>query len=73
VAPPSGVTGADIMSLEHWMLAALVMCGLGVNVWVGWMAYHVHQAQVVVVLQNRNIKDVVNELHRLLLARGDAR
>jgi hypothetical protein len=67
------------MSLEHWFLAAILAVGVGLNVWIGWMAYHVqrtaqdiHQAQVIVVLQGRTIKDVVDELHRMLLTRGGA-
>jgi hypothetical protein len=37
-----------------------------------WMAYQVHRAQVIDVLQGRTIKDVVDELHRMRLTRGDA-
>ena len=61
------------MSLEHWFLAAILAVGVGLNVWIGWMAYQVHQAQIVIVLQGRTIKDVVDELHRMLLTRGGAR
>jgi hypothetical protein len=65
--------GPAVMSLEHWFLATMIMLGLGVNAWVGWLAYQAHQMQVILVLQGRTVKDVVDELHRMLLARGDAR
>jgi hypothetical protein len=61
------------MSTEHWTLAAIAAAGLGVNVWVAWMAYQVHRAQVIHILQGRSVKDVVDELHRMLLDRGGAR
>jgi hypothetical protein len=61
------------MSLEHNLLALILLLGLGLNGWALWMAYQVHRAQVIDVLQGRTVKDVVDELHRMLLARGDAR
>jgi hypothetical protein len=61
------------MTLEHGFLAVLLVLGLGLNAWVAYLAYQVHQAQVVDVLQGRAIKDVVDELHRMRLTRGGAR
>jgi hypothetical protein len=61
------------MTLEYNLLALILLLGLGLNGWALWIAYQVHRAQVVDVLQGRTIKDVVDELHRMLVARGDAR
>jgi Flp pilus assembly protein CpaB len=65
------------MSTEHWILAAIVVAGFGLNAWIAWQVQRtqaiIHQAQVVEVLQGRSIKDVVDELHRILLNRGGAR
>jgi hypothetical protein len=58
------------MSTEHWILAAIVVAGFGLNAWIAWQ---VHQAQVIDILQGRSIREVVDELHRMLLDRGGAR
>jgi hypothetical protein len=61
------------MSLEHWMLAAIITIGLSLNGWAIWIAHQIHRDQVVHILQGRSIKDVVDELHRIHLERGGAR
>jgi hypothetical protein len=60
------------MTLEHNLLALIILLGLGLNGWALWMAYQIHRAQVIDILQGRTIKDVVDELHRILLTRGGA-
>jgi hypothetical protein len=60
------------MTLEHSLLAVILLLGLNLNGWALWIAYQVHRAQVIDVLQGRTIKDVVDELHRMLLTRGGA-
>jgi hypothetical protein len=61
------------MTFEHSLLALILLLGLSLNGWALWMAYQIHRAQVIDVLQGRTVKDVVDELHRMLLARGEAR
>jgi hypothetical protein len=61
------------MDTTHLILGA-ILAGEFVGIcWIVWVARQIYHTQVIEVLQGRSIKDVVDELHRMLLERGRAR
>jgi hypothetical protein len=41
------------MTTEHWILVAAGAVDVGLNAWALWIAYQVHRAQVIDILQGR--------------------